>query len=313
MRKILVSIDGVSPDQRERIRVAIGRFAEVEFTPSNPGDWSERLSGVDVMFGQPPADALFHSQVKFFQLPSSGYEQYMTGPLKEKPCFSLANARGVTAIAVVEHCLSMMFAFTRRVPLHLRGQEKRIWSRAPRYELLDGSTVAILGMGAIGHALALKCRALGMRTIGVRRDPARGGADKVYAPGEMHLALGEAHHVVLALPASPSGDTIFCEAEFAAMRRDAYFYNLARGSLVDMPALQAALEAGRIAGAGLDVFPEEPLPAESAFWGLPNVIVSPHAGGRFEGEADALIDMFLENFRRYRLGEPLQNLVISNS
>jgi D-2-hydroxyacid dehydrogenase (NADP+) len=129
---------------------------------------------------------------------------------------------------------------------------------------------------------------------------------------ELHIALRNARHVVVTIAALPRREPLFGAAEFHAMSSESYFYNMSRGSLVDQGALEAALRDGRLAGAGLDVFAQEPLPETSGLWDLENVLVSPHAGGRFDGEVDGLIDLFLHNMEQYRSTAPMTNLVIGN-
>jgi D-2-hydroxyacid dehydrogenase (NADP+) len=269
--------------------------------------------GAEVIFGWPPPRALEESQIRFFQLPSSGYDQYMTEVLTSKRGFSLANARGVAAVAVAEHCLSMMFSFARHVSLHTRQQERHQWKRAKRYSLLAGSTVAIVGLGAIGYALGQRCHALGIRVVAVRRgSEAAPFVAESYGLDELHAALRNARHVVVTIAALPRDEPLFGAAEFNAMPTESYFYNMSRGSLVDQDALESALRDGKLAGAGLDVFAQEPLPQTSGLWDLENVLVSPHAGGRFDGEVDGLVDLFLHNIQQYRSTGPMANLVIAN-
>jgi len=248
-----------------------------------------------------------------FSIAQSGYDQYMTEVLTSKCGFYLANARGVAAVAVAEHCLSMMFSFARQFALHTRQQERHQWKRASHYSLLTGSTVVIVGLGVIGRALAQRCDALGMRVVAVRRgSEAAPFVAESYALDELHTALRNARHVVVTIAPLPRSEPLFGSAEFNAMPSESYFYNMSRGSLVDQDALEAALRDGRLAGAGLDVFAQEPLPETSGLWDLENVLVSPHAGGRFDGEVDGLIDLFLHNVQQYRSTGPMANLVIDN-
>jgi D-2-hydroxyacid dehydrogenase (NADP+) len=313
MKRVVVAIDGLTDGQRQRIVGQVDGWASVDFISEKPAAWKLSLAEADVVCGWPPPEALEGSKVGFFQLPSSGYEQYLTEPLAAKCCFRLANARGVAAKAVAEHCLAMMFAFTRQVPLHARQQDRHQWKRAAHYALLAGSTVAIVGFGAIGTALAERCYALDMRIVAVQRSAdAPAYVAELYALDDLRTALRSAQHVVLTMAALASKTPLFGAAEFHAMSSHSYFYNLSRGALVDQDALEAALREGRLAGAGLDVFAQEPLPETSGLWDLDRVLVSPHAGGRFDGEVDALVDLFLHNLQRYRTGQPMTNLVIDN-
>jgi phosphoglycerate dehydrogenase-like enzyme len=314
LKRVVVAIDGLTDQQRQRITSHVDGWAIVDFISERPNDWRHALALAEVVLGWPPPQAVAQSEVRFFQLPSSGYEPYLTEALPTKPRFRLANARGVAAVAVAEHCLSMMFAFTRQVVLHARQQARRQWQRASHYELLAGSTVAIVGMGAVGCALAERCHGLGIRVIGVQRGPdAPAYVAEVYALEDLHAALRKARHVALTIAALPISEPLFGPNEFHAMPAGSYFYNLARGSLVNQSALEAALREGHLAGVGLDVFLHEPLPETSSLWDLDNVLVSPHAGGRFDDELDGLIDLFLHNLQQYRGGKPMKNLVIDTT
>jgi phosphoglycerate dehydrogenase-like enzyme len=314
LKRVVVAIDGLTDEQRQRIASQVDGWAIVDFISERPDNWADALAQAEVMLGWPPPQAIAQSEVRFFQLPSSGYEQYLSEALPTKPRFRLANARGVAAVAVAEHCLSMMFAFTRQVALHAQQQARRQWQRATHYALLAGSTVAIVGMGAVGRALAQRCHALGMNVIGVQRGPdAPAYVAEVYALEQLHAALRKARHVALAIAALPRSEPLFGAMEFHAMPKGSYFYNLARGSLVDESAIEAALREGRLAGAGLDVFLHEPLPETSSLWDLDGVLVSPHSGGRFDDELDGLIDLFLHNLQQYRDGKPMKNLVIDTT
>ena len=207
-----------------------------------------------------------------------------------------------------------MFAFARQVALHVKQQERHIWRRSANYFVLSGSTVTIVGLGAIGRTLGERCRALGMRVIAVSRDSAVPEyVAKHYDLSDLKLALSESKHVAVTIsPLAGNGRPLFSAAEFDAMLPGSYFYNLSRGSLVDQNALESAMKGKKLAGAGLDVFAEEPLAAECPLWDMDNILISPHAGGRFVSEIEDLTDLFLNNLHQYRANRPLANLVISN-
>lgn len=311
--RAVIAVNGLGEQERSEIARYIDGWLAVDYLPEQTGDWETALSNAEVVFGWPPAEAVERSGVRFFQLPSSGYEQYMTQALTARPRFRMANSRGVAAIAVAEHCLAMMFALSRRVVLHARQQEQHVWRRASDYELLHGKAITIVGLGAIGRALGERCDALGMRVIAVRKSAeAPRFVAESYGLGELRTALGRANHVALTIASVPGRDPLFGADEFDAIARPGYFYNMARGSLVDEQALENALKAGHLAGAGLDVFAEEPLPQRNPLWDCEKVLISPHAGGRFAGEIRALNDLFLKNLQQYRAGKPMSNLVIDN-
>jgi phosphoglycerate dehydrogenase-like enzyme len=249
--------------------------------------------------------------VRLLQLPSVGYDNYLGQGLESKSDFILCNAHGTMGPGIAEHTLAMMLAFARFLPKHLRDQQARRWERMPVYGELAGATVCVVGLGDLGTAIARRCAALDMRVIGVRRDSGKGHpiAERVYPIAQIRDAVAKADHVVAILPATAETGHIFNDDVFSAMKRGAYFYNVGRGSTVDERALIAHLRSGHLAGAGLDVFEHEPMPSDSPFWTMEQVIVLPHVAGRSAREYDRQADLFLENLRRFRAGEPLLNVV----
>jgi len=229
----------------------------------------------------------------------------------------ITNGRTVHSVPVAEQTLALMFALARRLPACFRFQSQRYWGQddswlpeTTPFEL-EGKTLGLVGLGAIGHEMVKRVRPLGMRVVAVKRNPSRGGeiVDRVYAPGQLHALLAEADFVVLAAPDTAENFRLISTPELQRMKPTAYLINVARGTLVDTDALVKALEAGAIAGAGLDVTDPEPLPPEHPLWGLPNALITPHLGGasdRFWERESALLR---DNLRRYLAAEPLFNIV----
>lgn len=311
-RQIVVSVDGLPDEGKQRIRqIAQAAGAEVQFVPEAEG-WSGHLDGVEAAFGLPPAAMVASSSLRFLQLHSSGYDPYKIPALLSHPELRIANARGVTAQAVAEQCLAMMFALTRRIPFQLRNQAKHVWQRASSYELLFGTTITIVGMGAIGSALAKMCHGIGMKVFSVQRSEQQlSFVDRIFRMDEVIDALRESRHLAIALPTIPSVKPLIGAEELAAMPDGSYIFSMSRAPHLDYDALIPALDSGKLAGVGLDVFPVEPLPADSPLWDREDVLIAPHSGGRFVGEMDALSALFAGNLERYFAGEPLQNIVIS--
>ena len=189
--------------------------------------------------------------------------------------------------------------------------EKR-WREA-HTQTLHGKTLCIVGMGSIGRAVAVRAQPFGMRVVGVKRtvreeDEAWRYADELYATRDLHSALGGADYVAVTLPGTPETYRLLDAEAISAMKRGAYFVNVGRGKVVNERALVDALKSGRLSGAALDVFEEEPLPEESPLWDLDNVVVSPHSTDNVPGLTNELqAELFCENLRRYLNGEPLVN------
>ena len=200
----------------------------------------------------------------------------------------LTNASGVHGPNMAEQVLAMMLMFDRTLLRFMAAKQERRFDH-PRppvagIDELTGKTLAIIGLGRIGDALARRARPFGMHIVGIKRDPsfrhdAGAPVDEVHGFDQLDAVLARAHHVVLLVPLTPATHHLIDAPRLARMRRDAHLYNFARGPVVDEKALVAALTARTIAGAGLDVFEEEPLPPESPLWALDNVILTPHTAG----------------------------------
>lgn len=229
----------------------------------------------------------------------------------------VTNARGVHAESMAEHTIGVLLAFARKLHLARDAQRERAWTQealwrdAPPIGSLAGSTLGLVGMGQVGGAIASRARALGMRVIAVRRNPASPPepAHEQWPVARLPGMLEAADWVVIAAPHTQATTRMFGGAEFARMKPGARLVNLGRGAIVDEEALVAALRSGRLAGAALDVFEEEPLPAESPLWQMPEVIVTPHTSGIGPRYWDRVMEQFTANLRRYVAREPLFNLV----
>jgi phosphoglycerate dehydrogenase-like enzyme len=219
----------------------------------------------------------------------------------------LANARGVHEPEMSEFALSLVLALAKRIPRALEQKQRRQWQPFGTHRLV-GRTAAILGLGVIGRGIAARCKALGMRVIGTRRSgEPLDGVDAVYAPGETRRVLAEADVVVVVLPLTPETRGLIDADAFEAMKPRALLVDVARGGIVDEEALLQALASGKLGGAALDVFEEEPLPASSPLWDAPNLILTPHVAGLSREYMTRLGEIFLENVRRLESGGDLLN------
>lgn len=227
----------------------------------------------------------------------------------------VTSSRGVNAVAVAEHTLAMLLALTRGIADAVRAQRDRRWtmneldSRTPPIGELAGKLVGILGFGAIGRELAIRCRAFGMRVWGVVRRPREKPehVDRLLVAGREDALIRRADVLVLALPKTRETEGFIGERQLRRMKSSAILINIGRGSLVQESALVRALREGWIAGAGLDVFSEEPLPRTSPLWSMPRVVVSPHIGGAHPDYMARSADLFIENLGRYLRGQGLTN------
>ncbi|MFZ5784181.1 MAG: D-2-hydroxyacid dehydrogenase [Pseudomonadota bacterium] len=256
-------------------------------------------------------------KLKFIQSISSGMDQYSKEQLAAKSV-RLASAAGVNARAVAEHALALMLAVARRLPEARDNQHGKVWrgmlgDLTQREDEIGGKTVLIVGMGRIGSHLAKLAKAFDMKVIGIRRDPAQGenGADAIYGMGDLVDLVPQADFVVLTCALTPETTGLMSRAAFAAMKPSSVFVNVARGKVADEAALVETMQQGRIWAAALDVTAEEPLPAGSPLWTMPNVFITPHTAGETRAYEDNVIDILLENLDRLWRGEKtLRNQVI---
>lgn len=219
------------------------------------------------------------------------------------------SCKGNGAVPLAEQALLLMLLLNRDARRWLRAQEAHRWERFTHPEL-NGLTCGIIGLGHSGQDLALKCQAFHMRVLGIRRTPRpTPHVDEVLPRERLHDLLAASDFVVLTAPLTPETRDMLGEAEFRAMRPTAYYICFSRGGIADDGALLRALREGWIAGAGLDAHGEEPLPAGSPFWDLPNVIVTPHNGASTPATRQRGVDIFVENLQRYRAGQPLVNII----
>ena len=246
---------------------------------------------------------------------SAGVDGKITPQLLERD-FLLTTASGVHGANIGEHIMAWMLMFTRDMHYHVRSQVAGEWKRSAVMSAvseLTGQTLGIVGYGRIGEGLAVRAKAFGMRVVALKRNPAlryneNVTVDQLYAPSELRQLLAESDHVCISLPLTPDTYHLFNAEMLSYMKPTAYLYNVARGKIVDEQALIAALQEGRIAGAGLDVFEQEPLAADSPLWKLENVIITPHTAGQTPYYFVRAAELFAENLHRYLRGETLHNL-----
>jgi len=216
----------------------------------------------------------------------------------------ITNSRGVFDTAMAEYVLGLVLAFAKDLPRTLRLQDQREW-RHRETETIAGRTAVVVGGGPIGAAIAALLGAAGMRVRLVGRR-ARAG---VHAAEELPGLLGDTDYLVLAAPLTEQTKGMANAATLALLPPHARLINVGRGALVVEDDVVAALAAGRLAGAALDVFGTEPLPPDSPLWTLPGMIVSPHMSGDAVGWRESLVGLFTDNLARYRAGQPLRNVV----
>ena len=300
-RLVTVSIEGLADGPLDDVEVMLRGWLNSD--------------AFDRLLARAPRLAWVHSA-------TSGVERALTPASRERGLI-VTNARGVFSRPIAEYVLMMILAVSRRLPQLLELQRERTWQPLEGSELRD-VTVGIVGLGSIGRAVGALATAFGCRVIAVRRrpdsviEPSREGDDisfgeamfdRVGGPETLPELLGESDFIVLAAPLTAETEDMINADTLAMVKPGAWLINVARGRLIDERALLRALRDGPLGGAVLDTFREEPLPALSSFYELPNVIVTPHTAWSSGRVLDRSVELFCDNLRRFANGEPLLNVV----
>ncbi|MFJ4100760.1 D-2-hydroxyacid dehydrogenase [Amycolatopsis japonica] len=296
------------PDMR-----AIEAEAVVRYTDA--AGLADALSGADAFFVydflSTAVPGAWHAadRLRWLHIASAGVDPVLFPGLQESDVV-LTNSRGVFDGAIAEYVLGVVLTFAKDFARSWDLQKQGRWKHRET-ERISGRRVLVVGTGPIGRSIARMLRAAGMSVAGVGRRPREGDPDfgDVYASSELSRHLPGADYVVAVAPLTEQTKGMFDAEAFAAMKPGSRFVNVGRGELVVTSDLIGALRDGSLAGAALDVFDTEPLPAESPLWTMENVLISPHMSGDFVGWRNTLVEVFADNFRRWRAGEPLRNVV----
>jgi phosphoglycerate dehydrogenase-like enzyme len=250
-------------------------------------------------------------RVRWVHSCSAGLDGALFPALRDSPVL-LTSGRGVFSDALGEFVIGAVLFFAKQFRRMVRGQEAGVWDQFDTM-MIAGRTMGIVGYGDIGHAAAKRAHALGMKVLSVRRRPqlSQGDAlvDEVMGPDRLGELVARSDYIVVTAPLTPETRGLIGDAEFGAMKPETVIINVGRGPVIDEVALIHALQAKRIRGAALDVFHSEPLPADHPFYRLDNVLLSPHCADRTADWREQAMRLFLDNFGRFRRGEPLLNLV----
>jgi phosphoglycerate dehydrogenase-like enzyme len=325
----LLLYPAVDPERLEKIAAAAGGMEVV-----NAKEETEALREIgdaDAFFGKiTPALLAASTRLRWVQAPTASLEHYLFPELIAHPC-QLTNMRGLFSDVIADHVFGYILCFARNLHLYIRNQMAARWQpvggehnasdfstgpgsvtsldRAHRH--IAGATLGVVGLGHIGSEIARRGLAFSMRVVAV--DPvqqqAPDGVAALWKLDQLPQLLAESDFVVIAAPHTPETVKLFRREQFQRMKRTAYLINIGRGVIVDLADLTAALRAGEIAGAGLDVFETEPLPAAHPLWKMENVIITPHIAGCSPRIPERHLAVILDNVARFARGEPLRNVV----
>jgi D-2-hydroxyacid dehydrogenase (NADP+) len=311
MTKVLI-VDVHAEIYRDRLR---DEFPELQFTLFNRGpEVTGDLSDIDVMimFGIEVQDFMIKGapRLKWIQSLATGVDHFLRCP-SLKPDVLITSGRGIHGPPMREQVAYLMMAVSRDAARQVGDQKAHFWERR-LWSTLHGKTAVIAGTGVVGSAIGQLLKAIGMHVIGVSRVPRKAaGFDEMIPTDRLIDAARRADYLINMLPASDNNLAIFNAEVFAAMKPTAYYISAGRGQTVDEAALLAALRERRIAGAGLEVFQTEPLPAASPFWDLPNVFITPHIGGYVVEYEGFIMPLVVDNMRLFLAGRQgeMQNIV----
>jgi phosphoglycerate dehydrogenase-like enzyme len=284
--------------------------------------WRALLDRAEVLFGVPgdSVDDLAEvvnglPRLRWVHATSAGAGEQVRRaglPAEALERVAVTTSSGVHAVPLAEFAIFGLLAMAKELPRLIEDQRARAWPEVRQpFRELSGQTLFLLGLGEIGREVARLGKALGMRTVGFRRTqgPPPQWVDEVHGPHRLAELAGRADAMVVSLPLTDQTAGLIDRATIQGLPPDCIFVNVGRGGVVDEPALVDALRDRRIAGAILDVFATEPLPADSTLWTLPNVLVTPHAAALSARENERITELFVDNLRRYLDGQPLRNIV----
>ena len=324
-------------DEGRHARVAAAIPQSQLVNAATPAEAAAAITDADAFFGKLTPELLAAAKrLRWVQSPTASLEHYVFEALVEHPCV-LTNMRGIFSDVIADHVMGYVLCFARNLHLYLRQQQQAVWqpiggaasgpgvTQGPDFAIGPGQvspmdrahlhladcSLGIIGLGAIGEETARRAAAFGMRVTAV--DPLRTAKPEFVAKltplDGLDELLATSDFVVVAAPHTPDSAGMFDRSLFRRMKRSAYFINIGRGAIVGLRDLDAALEAGEIAGAALDVFETEPLPPEHPLWQRTNVILTPHTAACSPRIAERHLEVLLDNVRRFEAGEPLRNVV----
>ncbi len=319
----------IDADRLQKIEAAAGSMRVVN--AADEGTARREIAEADAFFGKLTPELLADAtRLRWVQSPTASLEHYIFPELVAHPAV-LTNMRGLYSDVIAEHVLGLMLCFTRNLHTYIRNQMAGRWEpvggEAARvsfatgpgeisaidraHRILGDQTLGIVGLGHIGGEIARRGAAFGMRLLAVdpRRTAAPEGVVALWPPDRLNELLGQSDFVVIAAPHTPDTEQLFRRPQFQAMRSTACLINIGRGAIVNLTDLVAALEAGEIAGAALDVFEVEPLPADHPLWKMPNVILTPHVAGQAPQVAQRHLAVLLANIVHFLHSESLDNVV----
>lgn len=270
----------------------------------------EHIAGVDILFGSIGEDAMPDAAaLRWVHQPHAGVEGFMFPAFKASDVI-LTNCRGLYGTQIAEHAFALLLSITRRIPEQLEFMKSKHWERIPCVELA-GMTMGILGLGGIGRAIAARAQAFEFDVIAADSESIDkpDTVSEIFGLDGLMEFLARSNILVVCCPSTPETHKLLSHDQFNQMPDASYVVNISRGKVIDEAGLLAALQSGKIAGAGLDVTYTEPCPPENPLWEQQNVILTSHSAGSSQHIRKRAMQLFIDNLHRYVNGEPLVNVV----
>jgi phosphoglycerate dehydrogenase-like enzyme len=318
---LITRLRGVSP----KFNLMVAPISKVDDISAEQWEKIEILFTENILPSQEKAKNL-----KWIQFTYTGLDRFSNNPLFSAPGLQITTLSGATVSQIGEHAVMMMLSLGHNIPLLMTHQRKSDWpkDRLEKFQPVElrGSTVGIVGYGSIGRQIAHLLTPFGTTVLATKRDakspedfgfthegmgdPDGSKVHRLYPAEALKSMLKQSDFIVICVPLTPQTVGLLDSATMAAIKPGAFLVDVSRGRIVDHPSLIKALQDGKIAGAALDVFPEEPLPPDNPLWGMPNVIITPHIADNGRNYIDQACHLFSENLHRYLAGLPLFNLYI---
>lgn len=272
---------------------------------------ADPIYDAEIIVGQLSPDCDL-TMLKLLQSTNAGVEKLLDGSVPEN--VKIANVTGAFGEVISEYIIAGILALSRRIFDYRKNQEIHLWKPVVGDFLLYGKTALIFGCGDIGSNTAIKLKAFGMKTVGIRRKPAPAkGFDEIYGIEETDNLLPDTDVIICCLPHTPQTEKMLGTKQFQLFKPGSIFVNVGRGSVIDTEVLTKALLSGKLFGAVLDVFEQEPLPSSSPLWDMENVLITPHISGpsfgHFPEVERKIAEICAENISRYISGKPLINVI----
>ena len=307
----ILSLHPLRDAQIEKIRAAC---PDAEIHTAKASDCAPCLPDTEILlaFGQTNlAPILPHApKLRWVQALTAGVDGFIALDAFRQSDILLTNVRGIHGIPIAEHVLGMILCRTRGLLTAHDNQRARQWKGLRGLDELYGKTAAIFGLGSVGSVIANRLKAMGMTVYGVKQTMnAEPDVDRLFPPDALYDLLPTVDFVIVTLPLTPETKNLFSKKAFEAMKPSSFFINVSRGPVVNEADLVEALRGGDIGGAALDVFCEEPLPADSPLWDAPNLLITPHHAATSPLYMERAIQVFIDNLKAFPDTAKMKNII----